>query len=124
MHPRAIRQKHREANEEASELASSIAKKTGVDAEVLNTSHPEPAMNAMYQAEALRDFLKELDAYLGDGPAATDLESIEEIGSELAEKLREVGVQTLEDLRGANDADLLKIDGIGKATLKKIKEQL
>lgn len=124
MHPQAMRQKHREAAAEAAELAASIAEKTGVDASILNASHPEPAMKAMLQAEAMRDFLKDLDATLGTGPAATDLESIDGIGAALAHELGQSGYQTLEELNAAKDADLLKIDGMGKSKLSKIREGL
>lgn len=122
MHPRAIRQKQREANEEASELATSIANKTGVSPDILNAYHQEPAMNAMYQAEALRDFLKELDASLGSGPAATDLESVDGIGEELAGKLKEAGFHTVDDLKNANEEDLIAVDGVGKSKAAKLKD--
>lgn len=124
MHPRAMRQKHRDAAAEGAALAQSIADKTGVDATVLEVSHPEPAMKAMLQAESMRDFLKELDAALGGGPAATDLESIDGIGAEVAHELRQSGFDTLEGLKDASDEALLMIDGIGKAALKKIRSQL
>lgn len=124
MHPQAMRQKHREAAAEASELAASIAEKTGVDASVLNVSHNEPAMKAMLQAEAMRDFLKDLDAALGSGPAATDFESVDGIGPDVAYELRAAGIATLEQLRAASREDLLAIDGIGPAMLKKIEKQL
>lgn len=124
MDPRAMRQKQREANEEAAELASSIAQKTGVDPSMLNVSHPDPSMAAMYRAEAMRDFLKELDAALGGGPAVTDLEYIDGIGPEVAQRLREADITTLDELREADDDTLLAVDGIGKASLKKIRSQL
>ena len=119
-----MRRKHGEYDAESSELAKSIAEKTGVDPSVLNVSHREPAMRAMLQAKARRDFLKDLDAALGTGPAATDLESIDGIGPDVAHELRQSGYQTLEELNGANDADLLKIDGIGQSSLKRIRKQL
>jgi predicted flap endonuclease-1-like 5' DNA nuclease len=53
-----------------------------------------------------------------------DVESLDEIGPELAATLKESGITTLDDLRGASDNDLLKLAGIGKVTLKRIRQQL
>lgn len=52
------------------------------------------------------------------------LESVDGIGPELAEKLKTGGIGFVEQLNATSDADLLKIDGIGAATLKEIRKGL
>jgi predicted flap endonuclease-1-like 5' DNA nuclease len=76
----------------------------------------------MYQALAWRDFLKELDASLGSGPAVTDLESVDGVGEELAEKLKEAGFHTVDDLKNAREEDLIAVDGVGKSKAAKLKD--
>lgn len=53
-----------------------------------------------------------------------ELEDIDGIGPDLAEKLEEAGYETPEDLGDASDEELLKVDGVGPSTLKKIREDL
>ena len=53
-----------------------------------------------------------------------ELEDIDGIGPDLAEKLEEAGYETPEDLKDATDEELLAMEGIGPSTLKKIREDL
>ena len=58
-----------------------------------------------------------------EGPPTT-LEEVDGVGPDLAEKLAHAGIYTVEDLRGAEEADLVAIDGIGRTTAKRLKEQV
>lgn len=56
----------------------------------------------------------------GEPPAAPTLESI--VGSKAAATLAAAGYATYGDAIAANDATLSAIDGIGEATIKKLRE--
>lgn len=58
-------------------------------------------------------------AALQQPPAEHPLDTI--VGSEFREKLTAAGVETPDDVREATDAQLLDIDGIGPATVKKLR---
>ena len=89
----------------------------------------DPVMLNLFNREALADAFEEIVEKLenyeikGEAPI-TSLEEVDGIGPDLVQSLNEGGIYSLEDLRGANDNDLLKIDGIGKSKLKKLREQI
>lgn len=109
-------------------LASSIGEKLGIaDAEekVEGQYHRDPQLKQLYQDEALRELLRGIEAALNvqEGEPA-GLEGVEGIGDDLAESLKEAGLYTVDDLKEAGDETLLAVDGIGKAKLKAIRQQL
>jgi hypothetical protein len=53
---------------------------------------------------------------------ARELESVDGIGPELAAALDEQGIKTLADFRAASDEALLAVPGIGKTSLKRLRE--
>lgn len=57
-------------------------------------------------------------------PGERNLEDVDGIGDELAENLRDAGFNTPDDLREATDDELIAIDGIGQAKLKRIRDDL
>lgn len=54
----------------------------------------------------------------------TGLEAIKGIGTEVADALRNAGYMTKADLREASNEELMKISGIGGATVRTIRKQL
>lgn len=52
------------------------------------------------------------------------LEDVDGIGPDLAATLRHEGYETPDDLKKAGDEDLLEVEGIGPASLKKIRADL
>jgi predicted flap endonuclease-1-like 5' DNA nuclease len=124
--------------EREKDLAVRLARLAGVaaPAERISPDMPatvrygDPNLAALYERQARNALLAEAlaklehaDVSLEEAPI-TSLREVKEIGPDLVEKLEESGIYSLEDLRGANDQDLLKIDGIGSATLRRIREQI
>lgn len=124
MHRNALNQKRIDAQKEMAALASSIGEKLDIkDAEekVKGEYHRDPQVRQLYQDEALVELLRDIDGALsGQQGEPEGLEAIEGIGEDLAEKLREAGIYTVEDLAAANESDLVKIEGIGKGTARKL----
>lgn len=131
-----IRQREREAQERLQASVKRAGEILGIEnmRSKVEPQHParirrDPVLVNLNDREALADAFEEIVTKLesyeisGDAPA-TSLEEIDGIGPDLARELRAVGIESVEDLRGANDNDLLALDGIGKAKLKKIREQV
>lgn len=83
-------------------------------------------VNGEFYAPGEQDVTEEVAKTLTNAGALEGgaLESVEGIGPELAEKLRAGGVGSIEQLKATSDEDLLKVDGIGPATLKEIRKGL
>jgi predicted flap endonuclease-1-like 5' DNA nuclease len=128
VHRNILAQKRIEAQQEMASLAASIGEKLDIkDApeKVRGAYHRDPQLKQLYQDEALVGLLREIEAALSarEGEPA-GLEGIEGIGEELAETLREAGFHTADELQAASDEQLLAIEGIGEATVKRIREQI
>lgn len=124
MHPRALAKQRADAQAELVSVSASIGEALGIPDVAEKVKGPgarDPNVAQLRQAQSLVEFLREVEAAVGSKPG---LEELDGVGEELADKLREAGIYTADDLIGANEADLLAIDGLGKATLKRIKEQL
>lgn len=137
MHTQALIQRSADADARERDQAIRLANIAGVaDPEERVTPdmpatirYGDPNLAALFEKEARVDLVEEaltkLEAYelKGDAPT-TSLRDIDGIGPDIEAELNQAGIYTPEDLNGANDADLLQIDGIGKASLKKIRSQL
>jgi len=55
-----------------------------------------------------------------DTDGSADVESIDGVGPETAEKLRDEGIETVADLHGAERSDLYDVGGIGAATASEL----
>lgn len=143
MDDRTRRRRQREALEKAQEEAKELGRAyqlEGLD-DLLVPNYPgrirrDPMMVQMYDVEKLAEALgrlnvrrKELEAQgaldVQEAEVSpVSLRDVDGIGADLVEKLEEAGIYSVEDLRGANDEDLLKVSGIGKASLKRIRRQV
>ncbi len=56
-------------------------------------------------------------------PPAADLAALKSIDAPVAERLRAAGITTQQQLRDTDDATLLGIEGIGEATVRKLREE-
>lgn len=137
MHTQALTQRSADADARERDQAIRLANIAGVaDPEERVTPdmpatirYGDPNLAALFEKEARVELVEEALTKLealelkGDAPN-TSLRDIDGIGPDIEAELNQAGIYTPEDLNGANDADLLKIDGIGKANLKKIRSQL
>lgn len=135
---RAIRVKrHADAMQGIEEKAAVLAEKAGAEEEYETFLQAKRVRDVptseTLQLEALNELLdKALQADPSLASEVSDngdsgernLEDVDGIGWELAENLRDAGIDTPDDLRAASDEDLLAIEGIGEATLKKIRADL
>ncbi|OYR40995.1 gas vesicle protein GvpO [Halorubrum sp. Eb13] len=55
-----------------------------------------------------------------DTDGSADVESIDGVGPETAEKLRDEGIETVADLHGAERSDLYDVGGVGAATASEL----
>lgn len=122
----------RQQNAENLERAKNAARALAENYPELN-GHAEALTNARgrdhmhleaVRIAALADLMEAIVEAVGAREEPGNLESLDEIGPELAERLGAEGFETLADLAEASDEDLLKVEGLGKAKLGKIRKQL
>lgn len=115
MHPEALATRRIDAEKKLAAAATSIGRKIGVKSAASRTAgayHRDLRIRELYQLESLAELFQEIDAALS-GPES----------SELPKEVVAAGYDTPEKVRAATDEDLLAIDGVGKATVRKLREE-
>lgn len=131
--PSALRQRKRADLDRAEAAANAIAGENEEVAEKAHALKDVSGRDSMHEETnritALADLLEAIAVAVGvtmpeDPSDGTELEDVDGVNAELAGELRAAGYETPEDLGDASDEELLRIDGIGPATLKKIRADL
>lgn len=137
MHTQALTERTARADAREQEQAIRLANIAGVEAPEQRVSpdmpatirYGDPNLAALYEKEARIEVVEEALTKLetleisGDAPM-TSVWEIDGIAEDVADRLAEADYDSPDDLRNASDEDLLAIDGISPALLKKIRKQV
>jgi predicted flap endonuclease-1-like 5' DNA nuclease len=131
MDPAAKRTKMAILQNRVAVSASALAERHGLHAAAEQVTRAQVAplsVRDVYQLEAIADLIDALVAsgsvVDADATPASELSALASVGPKVAETLSGYGITNVVQLRDMSDADLESIDGIGKATIRRIRADI